>query len=207
LPADTLLLASRSADKVREIRAILGTAFRGRILDLNDAAIPETPEEDGIEVFDTFLGNAHAKAAWFARLSDMPVLADDSGLSVDALAGAPGVRSRRFAARPDLQGRELDAANNERLLLELRDVPPPGRGAHYTCAAVLHLRDGRRCSAIGTRSGFILGEPRGTGGFGYDPLFLDPHTGLSFGETDPDVKNRRSHRAAAFRGLAANLRL
>jgi XTP/dITP diphosphohydrolase len=199
-----LLLATRSADKVREIREILASSFRGDILTLDEAGIPQTPDEDGIEAFDTFLGNAHAKAAHFVVLSGLPTLADDSGISVHALDGAPGVRSKRFAARPDLEGAELDRANNERLLHDLRDVSPDMRAAHYSCAAVLHLVDGRRFTALGIRAGSILTAPRGPHGFGYDPLFLDPATGLSFGETDPEVKNRSSHRARAFRALAAN---
>lgn len=200
----TLLLATRSHDKAREIRQIL-PHVGARIITLDDAGIAATPDEDGIESFDTFLANAHAKAAFFLRRTTLPVLADDSGLGVDALGGQPGVRSRRFAERNDLAGTDLDRANNERLLGRLGDLPRPRRTAHYTCAAVLHLHDGRRFGAIGTRSGFILPEPRGTHGFGYDPLFLDPASGLSFGEMDPADKNRTSHRARAFRALAATL--
>jgi XTP/dITP diphosphohydrolase len=203
-PTPRLLLASRSADKVREIRAILGASFRGDILTLDEVGIKPEPEEDDIEGFDTFVANAHAKAAYFFGLSGIPTLADDSGISVRALDGAPGVRSRRFANRPDLDGRELDRANNDRLLQDMRNVTPELRAAHYTCAAVLHLIDGRRFTALGIRAGSILTAPRGQHGFGYDPLFLDPATGLSFGETDPEVKNRSSHRARAFRALAAN---
>jgi XTP/dITP diphosphohydrolase len=201
----TLVLASRSQDKVREIRLILAPVFRGRIITLDEAGIEPVPEEDDVEAFDSFLANAHAKAAWFLERSGLPTIADDSGIVVHALDGAPGVRSKRFAARADLHGADLDRANNERLLHELRDVPATRRTAHYTCAAVLHLPAGARFSALGTCSGSILSEPRGTAGFGYDPLFLDPSTGLSFGETDPTVKNSRSHRARAFRALAANL--
>lgn len=200
----TLLLATRSSDKAREIRQIL-SLDAARILTLDEAGIPATDDEDAIEAFQTFLANAHAKAAFFLQRSAMPVIADDSGISVAALGGRPGVRSRRFAERPDLAGTDLDHANNERLLHELADVPQAQRAAHYTCAAVLHLPGGRRFGAIGTRSGFILPEPRGTNGFGYDPLFLDPATGLSFAELDPADKNRTSHRARAFRALAAAL--
>jgi XTP/dITP diphosphohydrolase len=203
-PPTTLLLASRSADKVREIRQILGSSFRGTIITLDEAGIPESEDEDSIEAFDTFLQNAHAKAAWFMAQAALPTLADDSGICVHALGGAPGVRSRRFAANNDLSGRALDLANNEKLLHQLNSVPGAARSAHYTCAAVLHLPDGRRFGTLGIRAGRILEGPRGTYGFGYDPVFLDPATGLSFGETDPDVKNRTSHRSRAFRALAAN---
>jgi XTP/dITP diphosphohydrolase len=205
LPAEPILLATRSSDKAREIRQILAPIFHGRIIDLTEAGIEPHADEDGIEVFDTFLANAHAKAAWFGERAGLAVIADDSGLSVDALGGAPGVRSRRFAERADLQGIALDQANNERLLADLHGVPEEHRTAHYTCAAVFHLRDGRRMSALGTRSGTILHAPRGHEGFGYDPLFFDPLSAAAFAELEPTLKNRRSHRAAAFRAIAANL--
>jgi XTP/dITP diphosphohydrolase len=203
--ADTLLLATRSADKVREIRAILHDTCAVRILSLEDAGVHFDPHEHDVENTDSFLGNAHAKAAWFLALTGLTTLADHSGLSVHALGGAPGVRSRRFAHDTTLHGTDLDRANNERLLHELRAVTDEQRTAHYTCAAVLHEPGGRRCAALGTCSGLILNAPRGTGGFGYDPLFLDPATGLSFGELHPVVKNQRSHRARAFRALASVL--
>lgn len=200
-----LLLATRSTDKAREIRQILALVLDAPIISLAEAGIEPHDDEDDIETFDTFLANAHAKAAFFLQRTSLPVIADDSGLSVHALAGLPGVRSRRFADRPDLSGTALDRANNEYLLIRLGHVPPDRRTAHYTCAAVLHLHDGRRFATLGTRDGVILDQPRGTHGFGYDPLFLDPPTGLSFGETDPADKNRTSHRARAFRALAATL--
>jgi XTP/dITP diphosphohydrolase len=197
----TVLLATRSADKAREIRRILGNAF-GPIITLDQAGIAESPAEDDVEAFDTFLDNARAKADFFMRRAGMPTLADDSGICVDALGGAPGVYSKRFSGRADLRGLDLDRANNERLLRDLVGVPEHRRSAHYTCAAVLHLPDGRRFAAIGTCTGLILTEPRGTGGFGYDPLFLDPDTGLSFGESAHGAKDAKSHRARAFRALA-----
>jgi XTP/dITP diphosphohydrolase len=203
-PVGTLLLATRSEDKVREIRQILAPVFGGRIITLREADVPVGHEEEFIEAFDSFLANAHAKAEFFRRVTGLPTLADDSGLHVHALDGAPGVRSRRFSGS-SATGVELDRDNNRRLLAELGGVPPQQRAAHYLCAAVLHLADGRRFSAIGTCHGRILESPRGTAGFGYDPLFLDPATGRSFGETDPAVKNATSHRARAFRALAANL--
>jgi XTP/dITP diphosphohydrolase len=202
-PAErTLLLATRSADKARETRAILGDAL-GRILTLDDAGIPEDPAEAEIEVHDTFLANARAKAEYFLHLTGMPTLADDSGLCVHALNGAPGVYSRRFAPTPNPAGVDQDRANNQHLLSQLHSVPPAQRTAHYTCAAVLHLPLplNRSFAAVGVVHGFILSEPRGSHGFGYDPLFLDPTTHLSFAETPPPEKNSRSHRARAFRAL------
>ncbi|HSJ07446.1 MAG TPA: non-canonical purine NTP pyrophosphatase [Longimicrobiales bacterium] len=200
-----ILIATRSGDKAREIRQILESALGSRLLSLHDASVEPDPAEDGVECFPTFLANAHAKAAFFMQRTGMPTLADDSGICVHALGGAPGVHSRRYAAKPGLDGLDLDRANNELLLRELQHTPLPRRTAHYTCAAVLHLADGRRFSAVGTCSGAILTEPRGNNGFGYDPLFIDPATGISFAEMDPAAKNRKSHRARAFRALAATL--
>lgn len=205
--ADAVLLATRSGDKLREIRLILGDAC-GRLVSLADAGLEPLPEEDDVEAFDTFLDNAHAKAAYFSQRSGMTVIADDSGICVAALDGAPGVRSKRFAAEQQtgaaqLDGADLDRANNQLLLDSLRDVPAAGRAAHYTCAAVMHTVDGRRFSAVGTCAGLILQEPRGSDGFGYDPLFLDPATGRSYAELESQDKNRISHRSRAFRALAA----
>jgi XTP/dITP diphosphohydrolase len=206
-------------DKAREIREILrgpGSIVEGlaisasaaiaqrcqvRIVTLDEAGVAYDPAEDDIEAYDSFLANARAKASHFLRLTGMPTIADDSGLCVDALGGAPGVHSRRFASAHALAGLEQDRANNERLLHELRGAPPERRTAHYTCAAVLHTPDGRRFSALGTCSGLILDEARGRGGFGYDPLFLVPDIGRSFGEMSLAEKQQHSHRARAFRAL------
>lgn len=201
----TLLLATRSSDKAREIRAILD-GMSVLTVTLDDVGFPPGPEEDGVEAFDSYLLNAHAKAAWFLQRTGFATIADDSGLNVDALGGEPGVRSRRFAACADADSRARDAANNELLLDRLATVPGPLRSAHYTCAAVLHTLDGRRCAALGTCAGRILESPRGRYGFGYDPLFCDLLTGASFAELDPAEKDRRSHRARAFRALAAAAR-
>jgi XTP/dITP diphosphohydrolase len=203
-PAErTVLLATRSADKALEIRSILGDRL-GRIITLHEAGIAQDAAEDDIEVHHTFLENAHAKADFFLRLTGMPTLADDSGICVHALGNAPGVFSRRYATGPgpDAHSHDQDEANNQRLLDELGSTPAPARTAHYTCAAVLHPPRDRRFAAIGVFHGTILAEPRGHHGFGYDPLFLDPATGLSFGQTEPAHKNARSHRARAFRALA-----
>src|SRR5688572_25019530 len=143
----TFVLASRSADKAREIRDILKQSRRVTILSLDDAGVPPSDDEDHIEAFDTFLANAHAKATHFIRITGTPTIADDSGISVDALHGAPGVRSKRFANVPGLSGRPLDQANNRLLLDQLQAVPATQRTAHYTCAAVAHFPDGRRLAA------------------------------------------------------------
>lgn len=194
---DPILLATRSAHKAREIRQILGPAAP-TLLTPDEAGVPWTEEEEAIECFDTFLDNAHAKARWFMARTGMPTIADDSGISVHALDGRPGVRSRRFAPAAD---DDQDEANNQLLLRMLADVPDDRRSAHYTCAAVLHTA-AARFAVVATRSGLILRAPRGLGGFGYDPIFLDPVAGLSFAEIRPEDKNSTSHRARAFRTLA-----
>lgn len=200
--AASIILATRSADKAREIVEILTPVLHGDIITLADAGVPYDPVEDDIEAYDSFLANAHAKASHFLRLTGIPTIADDSGICVDELGGAPGVRSRRFASGDELAGVEQDRANNERLLHELRETPPERRTAHYACAAVLHTPDGRRFSALGICAGLILTEPRGDRGFGYDPLFLVPGVGRSFGEMSRTEKQQHSHRARAFRALA-----
>ena len=194
-----ILAATRSTDKLREIRQILG-AHRGvEVIDLRDAGIPESPEEDAIEAFDTFGENALAKARYFAAHSGIPTLADDSGLVVDALGGEPGVRSKRFSGRTELRGRELDRANNALLLERLAGVPRPQRTARYVCAAALVLPGGEEHLFTGTCEGEILEEPRGSGGFGYDPLFFLPGEGATIGELPPARKDALSHRGDAMR--------
>lgn len=198
-----LVIASRSPDKLREIRAILEPVHRCTLLSLQDAGIDAAPDEEHLERFETFRENALAKARYFSARTRLPVLADDSGIEVAALGGAPGVRSRRFAERADLDGVALDLANNQLLLERLRDVAAPERTARYVCAAVL-LVPGEAAprTALGTCRGRILDAPRGTGGFGYDPLFWLEETGCTFGELPDSEKHRFSHRAHAFRALA-----
>lgn len=198
---DRILLATRSHDKVSEIRAILPDRLRDRIVSLDDIGLGHDPREDEIEKYDTFHENALAKAEYFRKQSGLPAMADDSGLVVTALDGQPGVRSKRFSGRDDLRGRELDRANNLALLAALRDVPYQQRGAHYVCAAVA-VGGAAPLIAFGTVTGCIGEEPRGSGGFGYDPLFRHHATGLSFGEIEPAAKHALSHRGRAFRALA-----
>ncbi len=200
------LVATRSAHKLEEIRAIL--AGCAQVISLEDASVAQSPDEDDIECFDTFHDNAIAKALYFMRLTGLPTIADDSGIVVDALDGRPGVWSRRYAQRVDparagtLNGVALDLANNARIAHELRDVPADARTAHYMCVAALALPDGTTCSALGSCSGVFVLEPRGDAGFGYDPHFLLPPEGLTFGQIHVHEKQRISHRARAFRALA-----
>lgn len=194
-----LLVATRSAHKLREIRGILGNARRP-LLSLTDLGLAPTPEEDRVESFDTFAENAEAKARFFARATGCAVLADDSGLAVDALGGEPGVRSRRFAGHQHA-GDEQDRANNEHLLAKLAGVEPAKRTARYLCAVAYVQGDRPAALALGTVTGLVLDAPRGTAGFGYDPLFWLPELGCTFAELEPATKNRISHRARALRAI------
>ncbi|MFW6205719.1 MAG: non-canonical purine NTP pyrophosphatase [Gemmatimonadota bacterium] len=199
-----LVLATRSHHKAREIARILAPVHLS-IRSLADLDVPRSPEEEHIEVYDTFAANALAKARHFAQRLHRVTLADDSGLRVDALDGAPGVHTKRFSGRDDLHGRELDDANNALLLDRLQDVPPERRGARYVCCAAVAWPDGRSLHPIGTVRGRIATTPQGESGFGYDPLFHVPGLDARFAQVHPDVKNAVSHRARAFRALTASL--
>jgi len=196
-----LVVATRNAGKVREIREILAAADGWEVVGLDDLGIPESPEEDDVEAFETFEENALAKAHYFARKTGELALADDSGLCVDALGGAPGVRSRRFAPVDEARGERQDGANNRHLLALLAHVPDARRTARYVCAAAAAWPDGRETVRTGACDGVILRAPRGGGGFGYDPLFHLPDEGRTFGELPPERKNRLSHRGRAVRSL------
>lgn len=192
-----IVVATRSAYKLRELTELLGSVPGLRLIDLNEAGIPERREEDALEVHPTFVENALAKARYFARISHRPVLADDSGLCVDALGGEPGVHSKRFSGRTDLRGPALDRANNSLLLARLSDVPQDRRSAHYVCALALVDPDGAEQTFEGRCDGFIVEDPRGDAGFGYDPLFRSSELHATFAEVEPEQKNRVSHRARA----------
>lgn len=195
-----LLVATRSAGKRREIAAILaGCPYQ--VVFPDDVGIPERPAEAGLETADSFEGNAKRKAEYFAQLSGLPTAADDSGLEVFALGGQPGVRSRRFAlysGPPEGQ----DAANNAELLRRLAGASPARRKARYRCVVVYLARPGAVPMTFeGTCLGSIAEAPRGTGGFGYDPLFLSDDLGKTFGEAAPEDKHAVSHRGRAFRAF------
>ena len=196
-----LLADTRSAGKQREIRRILEPAGF-EVVFPEDVGLWETEREATIETADSFEGNARRKAEYFARLSGLPTVADDSGLEVLALGGAPGVRSRRFAGAegsPDA----VDAANNAELLRRLRGASEPRRRARYRCVLVF-LRDPSAAPEVfdGVTGGRILEAPQGAGGFGYDPLFLSDELGKSFGEASAEEKDGVSHRGRALRALA-----
>jgi len=200
-----LVVATRSRDKMREIRRILGSVPDLEVLDLDEAGVPSDPAENALEPYETFEENARSKALWFQERCGLPTVADDSGIEVDALAGAPGVRSKRFSPDQGLEGLPRDQANNAHLLRLLDGVPPERRTARYVCVAVL-VEDGNPSLVCrGEAPGVILDAPRGAGGFGYDPLFYDPELDRTFAEIDRDAKNARSHRGRAFRALAERL--
>ena len=191
------LIATRSEGKLRELNGILAAAGL-RAVNLSQAGIVESSREDGIECFATFGENALAKARYFNALSGMPTLADDSGLCVDALGGAPGVWSKRFSGRNELTGQELDDANNEKLMAEL--VGDVSMGAGYKCAAAF-VAGTVEATEMGEVRGEIIREPRGENGFGYDPYFQSFELGLTFGEATTEAKELVSHRGRAFRTL------
>ncbi|MCH7532119.1 MAG: non-canonical purine NTP pyrophosphatase [Gemmatimonadetes bacterium] len=188
-----------------EIRRILGAVPGLRLIDLDSAGITKDPAEEELEPYETFEENARSKAEYFHAKSGIPTVADDSGIAVDALGGAPGVRSKRFAPDRGLDGRELDQANNDHLMAQLGDLDLAARTGRYVCAAVLVGAAEVPVVVRGEAEGLILGEPRGRGGFGYDPYFFDPKIGKTFAELDVVQKNERSHRGRAFRALADEL--
>jgi XTP/dITP diphosphohydrolase len=188
-----LLLASGNPGKLRELRAILH-GLPVELVGLADAGAGEPPEV--AETGATFLENALQKARAYAAWSGLAAVADDSGLEVDALGGAPGVRSARYAGEG-----AGDQANLDKLLAELAGVPPERRGARFRCAAVLVDRDLGEWTAEGTWEGRLLEAPRGTGGFGYDPVFLPEGWDRTSAEVDQATKDAASHRGRAFRAL------
>lgn len=189
-----------------EIRRILADVPDLETLDLDQAGVEYSSEEEKLEPFDTFEENARSKADYFQALSGLPTVADDSGLEVDALDGGPGVRTKRFAPVEGLDGEELDRANNAYLMELLADTPPKERGARYVCVAVLVERAGQAFTCHGEAPGRILDTPRGESGFGYDPIFFDEELEMTFAQISQEEKNARSHRGAAFRALGDHLK-
>ena len=197
-----LLFASSNPHKLEEVRAILkpiGIDVIG--LDGIHNAPPE-PEEDG----ETFADNARIKARAYARATCRTCLADDSGLEVDALGGAPGIHSARYAGIGNTRT-QRDAANNSKLLSELKHVPRAQRTARFVCAMCLCDAQGRIIAETrGEFSGIITDQPRGGNGFGYDPLLYLPECSCTSAELSSEEKNARSHRGAAARNMAERIR-
>lgn len=200
----TLLVATRSPGKQREIRRLLALA-RLPILFPDDAGIPPDPAEERLELAETFEANARAKAEYFARRTGLPTVADDSGLEVFALGGLPGVGSKRWAAS-GAAGADLDRANNAELLRRLLGAPGARRRARYRCVLAYFPSPGAVPEIFeGECAGTILDQPRGEHGFGYDPLFRSDELGRSFGEAGETEKDAVSHRGRAFRALLDRL--
>nr|TKK07042.1 non-canonical purine NTP pyrophosphatase, RdgB/HAM1 family [Stenotrophomonas rhizophila] len=192
----TLVLASGNAGKLKELQAMLGD------LPLQIVAQGELGVSDVPETGLTFVENALIKARHASAVTGLPALADDSGLIVDALDGAPGLYSARYAGSPT-----NDAANNAKLLDALREVPADRRTARFYAVIVLlrHANDPQPLICEGSWEGVILDELRGSNGFGYNPVFLDPALGLTAAEMDPAQKNAISHRALALQLLKQKL--
>ncbi len=199
-----LLAATRSRGKQPEIRRVLEPAGV-EVVFPDDMGLWEAQIEETLEVAESFEGNARRKAEHFARLSGLPTVADDSGLEVFALGGAPGVRSRRWAGVTG-SGPEVDAANNAELLRRLLGASEARRRARYRCVLVYLPEPGAVPQVFeGACAGVVLDAPRGEGGFGYDPLFLSDELGRTFGEASAEEKDAVSHRGRALRGLAEAL--
>lgn len=192
----TIVLASHNAGKLKELQAMLGDRFQVRSVAEFSA---EVPAETGL----SFIENAILKARHAARVSGLPALADDSGLAVDYLGGAPGIHSARYSGSGD------DAANNAKLLDGLHDVPEAERGAQFVCALALvqHAEDPLPIVCEGLWRGRILPAAQGEHGFGYDPLFWVEEQQCSSAELAPELKNRLSHRALAMQQLRQRLGL
>lgn len=195
-----LLVATRNPGKQRELSEMLAELGLDLVFP-DDLGLYERAEEAGIEHAESFEGNARLKAQYFAKLARLPTLAEDSGIEVFTLGGAPGVHSRRFAL-PGGDPRDQDAANNAELLRRLAGAPAARRGARYRCVvAYLTRYDGVPHTFEGMCAGRILEGPRGSGGFGYDPLFFSDELEKAFGEATPEEKARVSHRGRAVRGF------
>lgn len=191
-----VVFASNNAGKVREVAAMLA-GHPWELVPQSEYAVPSVAET-GL----SFVENAILKARHACEHTGLPAIADDSGIAVDALDGAPGIYSARYAGEDG-----DDAANNQRLLDELFDVPEEERTASFHCVlvAMRHATDPTPLICHGRWDGVIVDEPRGENGFGYDPLFLIPALGRTSAELDPQTKNELSHRGQALRALAASL--
>jgi XTP/dITP diphosphohydrolase len=201
--ARKLLIATGNAGKVREIAHEFAAAGSDwEIVGLKQAADGRVFDEC-IEDRPTFIGNATKKARHYARLTGMLTLADDSGLCVDALDGAPGVYSARYAG---VSGPGADAANNAKLLAAIDAVPDERRQARFVCAAALAIPTADLAVMVDDVRGVLLREPRGANGFGYDPLFFFPEFGKTTAELDMATKSSISHRGKALRRMIALLR-
>jgi XTP/dITP diphosphohydrolase len=194
-----LLLASRNAGKLAELARIVAAAELTNLQVVGLSDVPEYP--DAPETGATFAENALAKARDAVAATGLAAVADDSGLAIDALNGMPGVLSARWSG-----GHGEDERNLRLVLAQLGDVPDERRGAQFVCAAALVVPDGTEVVVHGEWAGRIIREPRGTGGFGYDPIFVPAGEERTSAELTPDEKDAASHRGLAFRALLPRLR-
>lgn len=194
---ERLAIASRNSHKLREIGRICADwPVEWVTVESNDpAAFPDVDEPH-----DTYLENALVKARAVAAALGIPAIADDSGIEVDALGGAPGPRSARYAGED-----ASDAANLQMLIRAVAGVPPSGRTARYRCVAAVAWPDGREVHAEGVCEGTLVGKPRGARGFGYDPVFVPAGWDLTMAELSDEEKDRISHRGRAFRAVRGSL--
>lgn len=193
-----IVVATSNRKKLVELERILD-GLDVELVPMSAFDLP-SPVEDG----DTFEANALIKARAAAEATGLPALADDSGLEVDVLGGAPGVHSARYADPDDDLG-DGDLANNRKLVRELDAIPEEERTARFVCAAALVAPDSRSWTERGTMAGRILDEPRGAGGFGYDPHFVGEGETRTNAELSPGEKDARSHRGAAFRAIRTHV--
>lgn len=196
---DTILLATRNQGKIKELTKMLAP-FHLKVVGLDELPHIEEVEETG----GTFEENALIKARHASAKSGLVAVADDSGLMVDALDGAPGIYSARFSADSEECPLDLsqDERNNHKLLRLLAEVPGEERSARFCSVIAAAAPDGENITTLGLWEGFITTSPKGENGFGYDPLFLDPDLGLTAAQMNPHEKNERSHRARAMQALA-----
>ena len=199
MSAVRLVLATRNQYKITELGRILAEAGLDGVEIVGGQAFPEVPEVP--ETGTTFAENALLKAHVVASATGLPAIADDSGLCVDVLGGAPGVFSARWSGRHG-----DDVGNLELLLAQLADVPEGSRAAHFACAAALVLPGGEEHVAQGRLDGVLVHEPRGTNGFGYDPIFVPDGDQRTTAQLSPTEKDEISHRGRAFRALALTIR-
>lgn len=183
-----MVVASKNRKKAVEMMELL-KGLGWRVLSMDEAGVDIEIEEDGL----TFEENSYKKAFQVMKATGKTAIADDSGLEVYALGGRPGVFSARFSGEG-----ATDESNNQKLLEMMKEVPEEERGARFVCAATVVFPDGTHFTVTGECEGRILFEPRGTGGFGYDPLFYVPDLGKTFAQLDAETKNSISHRAKAF---------
>jgi XTP/dITP diphosphohydrolase len=192
---ERIAIATRNAHKLRELSRICADwPVEWMTVENDDPASFPVVEETA----ETYAGNALLKATQVATALGVPAVADDSGIEVDALGGAPGPRSARYAGEDATDGQNLEA-----LVRALRGVPSGGRTARYRCVAAVAWPDGRTAHAEGVCDGELVSKPRGAGGFGYDPIFVAAGWDLTMAEMTAEQKDRISHRGRAFRGLRA----